>query len=391
MKMLAFILALLLFLAELFPASASTLSVTSFNAKCDGKKDDTVAIRAALSAAQPGDTVTFPSNRTCKISGELRPKSGTTLQSGAGSRIVLTGSSHLLVLDHVDGVSTAGLTLRHEGTGRTGNVIRIDGATNFYLYNTTIERADSWNVYLLGGCNHGTINGLTIRRGRDGNGDDGLDVAECHDITARRLNVYTNDDAVSFKSYDNGYGGTHHVTVTDSTLRSDYAAAIGFGNEVWAPLYAIDVNNVDIVESLFGVYFRLTGTADASQISDVDIYNIRQIDTAARWTNPALIKAGAQWPQAVVFVQKYVEAGSMARVSIHDYTYSGEPYDAVHIMRTSGVSISAFTATVPARDSRYAVWLESANGNAFDMHTDGFGSRIREDASSGNTFLGLYN
>lgn len=377
-------------------ADASTVSVTSFGAKCDGKKDDTIAIRAALAAAQPGDVVSFPANKTCKITDELRPKAGTTLQGLPGSRIVQAGNRHLLVIA-ADDVSTNNLRLRHEGTARTSNVIRVEGAARFYLYNTTIERSDSWNVYLLGGCHDGTINGLVILPGRKGNGDDGLDIAECHDVTAQRLDIYTNDDAVSFKSYDNGFGGTHHVTVTDSRLRSDYAAAVGFGNEIYDPLYAIDVNDVDIVESLHGVYFRLTTnpvsgrTADASKISDVEIYNVRHVDTAARWNNPQLVKDGVRWPQDFVFVQKYEAAGSMTNVRIHDYTYSGEPWDGVHVMRTSGISISSLVATVPARDSRYAVWLEAADGNSFDMVTDGFPGGIREDASSGNTFTGTYH
>lgn len=351
---------------------ASTLSVTSFGAKCDGKKDDTAAIRAALNAANAGDTVTFPANKTCKITDSISPKGSTTLQGLPGSKIVQAGNHHLLIITAND-VSTNNLTLRHNGTSVTSNVVRIEGASGFYLYNTTIERTDAWNVYLLGGCHHGTINGLTILKGRAGNIDDGLDIAECHDVTILRPDIHTNDDAISFKSYDN-VGGTHHITVQNGTLRSDGAAAIGFGNEIDTDLYAIDVSDLDIVGH-FGIQFRLDNSARAGFLQSINIHDIRQ--------------TGDNW--ASVFVQKYDTLSRTADITIDGLTYTGSVLDCVHIMRAGGFTLSNIDCNSPAQDGRYSVWLESASGNVVAGQSHGTGGGVRLDASPGNTVtMGVY-
>lgn len=355
------------------PSAAATRSVTTYGAKCDGRKDDTAAIQAALAAANGGDTVIFPANKTCKVTDELRPKAGTALQGLPGSRISQAANKNLLVVT-TDGVSTDNLTLRFDGNATQGpNVIRVEGGSNFYFYNTTIERAGGWQVYLLGGCHHGTLNGLVILNNTTHNREDGVDVAECHDISIRRFNIDTNDDAISVKSYDNGLGGTHHIEITNGTLRSRGSAAIKFGDELGDPMYAIAVNDIDM-QGHFGIQFKMDGfRKDGSpwqgSISDVAVDDVRQ--------------TGNNW--ASLFVQKYDSLSRTANITINRLIYVGSVLDCVHIMQAAGFALSNLDCNSPARDGRYSVWLESAAGNTIAGQSHGFTGGMRLDASPGNT------
>lgn len=362
-------------------AEAVTRNVKDYGAKGNGWSNDTTAIRNAIAACNAGDVLQFPAG-TYRVTGEIKPKSNMTLDFLSGAKLLQAGSSHLLVLDHVTNVVTQNMRLRHNGTARTANPLRIDGADNCYLYNTTIERTDAWNCYLLGGAHHITLDGMTILKGRSGNIDDGVDFAECHDCTLLRPDIHTNDDAISFKSYDN-FGGTHHITVQNGRLRSDMSAAIGFGYEVDTDLNAILVDDIEVVESMHGVYFKFydpTGAPHSGRVFDVEIRNIDHHDSALHW------------PQNVMFAQNYEPTERTANISIHDYTYVGEPYDAIHLMRVSGFTISNFSATWPAQDGRYPVWLEDAHDNSFNCTIDGSNGQIRQDGNCyGNTFTGVYS
>lgn len=357
---------------------AATRNVKNYGAKGNGTADDTTAIRNAIAACQPGDTLQFPAG-TYKVTGVIKPKSDMTLDFLGGAKLVQAGNAHLMFFDHVSNVTTFNMRLRHNSNARTSNPLRIDGADNCTLNDTLIERTDAWNVYLLGGSHHIRLDGMTIQKGRTGNIDDGVDFAECHDCWLLDFDIHTNDDAVSFKSYNN-VGGTHHITVQNGKLQSDQAAPIGFGTEIDTDLYAILVDDVEIVGSLHGVYFRLTDSARAGNLSDIEIRNITH--------NAPLV---APWPQNFVFVQKYDTLNRTANISIHDYTYVGEPYDGIHVMRASGFTLSNITATVPNNDSRWSIWLEDADNNSFSLNMAGFTNHANIDAlSTGNTLAGVY-
>jgi hypothetical protein len=66
------------------------LSVEAFGAKCDGRADDTAALRAATDAVPPeGATVVFPSQRTCIVSDQIGLRSNTRIQ---GDRSTIKGT-----------------------------------------------------------------------------------------------------------------------------------------------------------------------------------------------------------------------------------------------------------------------------------------------------------
>src|SRR5215469_3936499 len=80
--------------------AATTISVATYGAKCDGTTDDTAAIQAALNAAAAagGGTVTLP-GATCLLNSSnrsghpwffynLRIPSGVTLQGTTGSKLL---------------------------------------------------------------------------------------------------------------------------------------------------------------------------------------------------------------------------------------------------------------------------------------------------------------
>ncbi len=63
--------------------TVNTVSVTDFGAVGDGVTDDTLAIRKALGALNPGDTLVFPANKTFAHSDTI------TVASDGGNWIVI--------------------------------------------------------------------------------------------------------------------------------------------------------------------------------------------------------------------------------------------------------------------------------------------------------------
>ncbi len=109
--------------------TASTYEVITYGALCDGAADDTVAIQAAIDAAEAsGGRVLFPSG-TCLVGGPLTVDgaSGVYLEGrGAGASVLkrmsgsYSGSTVMLTFSYMDDSGARGLTLDGNKSGVTG-------------------------------------------------------------------------------------------------------------------------------------------------------------------------------------------------------------------------------------------------------------------------------
>lgn len=339
-------------------AEAVTRNVKDFGARGDGRADDSAAIRAAIYACWPGDTLVFPGG-TYRVTTQVRPADGLTLDFQSGAKIVQDGHEHLVFFDHVSDVTTKNMRLRHNGNNRTANPLRIDGCSNMTFLNTVIERTDAWSCYVLGGSKGITFDGYTVLTAQEKstNVDDGIDFAECSNVVLRNFDIRTNDDAISFKSWGSG---TSNVTVENGTIRSR-DAGITFGTELEVGLSNITIRNVNFVDSGVPFYFKGYDERYSGAISNISIRNITVNDTAGR-------------TQRVVFFHTYGSRTNKTKgISIDGLKFKGPiEWDFIHIQRSNDISItnSSFEATevrnaARATRNRWGIFLEGAPGSVF--------------------------
>ena len=137
-------------------AATSVFNVKSYGAVGDGVTDDTVAIQAAISAANTagGGTVIFPKpSSNYKITTALTLNSNVRLL-GLGVRptikLILSGSSHVISASSVSNAWVENLTL--DGTKFTvtsGNCIRFDTCTGGGAKDCHIKDSKAQGIYIF--------------------------------------------------------------------------------------------------------------------------------------------------------------------------------------------------------------------------------------------------
>ena len=160
---------------------ATSTSVTSYGALCNGAHDDTTAFQNAFNALQgTGNVLTVP-NGTCMINatanGHYGPyidgamtlslSSGTILQA-----ITNSADNYAVLLVDGPGVIVTGGTINgdrttHTGTtGESGYGIYLSQATNTILQSITISNCWGDGIYISGPSSGTTINNIVINSNR---------------------------------------------------------------------------------------------------------------------------------------------------------------------------------------------------------------------------------
>jgi hypothetical protein len=123
--------------------AATTISVASYGAQCDGVTDDTAAIQSTLNAAAAagGGTVTLPGS-TCLLNSfapsahpwgfyNLHVPSGVTLQGVVGSKL-LQGPGGRQSINNIPGATSIGNTVVTVGNNYAVNTFQSSANGGFY-------------------------------------------------------------------------------------------------------------------------------------------------------------------------------------------------------------------------------------------------------------------
>lgn len=137
----------------------AVVSVGSWGARCDGERDDTVALQRAMDAAA-GEAISFPEG-VC-LTGPLRLPDGTHL-AGPGTLRLRDGmDAPLLSADQVRRIRIEEMTLDGNGGNQAGlfaSVIRFRQVTEIQIRGSHIRNARIHGVWLDDGCRDFVIRG----------------------------------------------------------------------------------------------------------------------------------------------------------------------------------------------------------------------------------------
>ncbi|HWC31393.1 MAG TPA: glycosyl hydrolase family 28-related protein, partial [Dehalococcoidia bacterium] len=261
-------------------ADAATVSVKDHGAAGDGVQNDAPEIQKAIDKAPLGATVHFPAG-TYALYDALYPRSGVNIEFAPGAKVIQRGVQHIFVFRNVSNIVTRNLRMRHEGSGTIANPMLWDGASHLTHYDTTIERTDAWCGYLKGGSHHITIDGYYVltANAKTDNIDDGIDFVDCHDITLRKFDIKTNDDAIAFHSWG---GGVYNVHIENGYVQSRTSGGVAFGNAISATIRDCTIKNVVARDTRVPVYFKGTEASNTGEVYNISFEDISIFDNIGR-------------------------------------------------------------------------------------------------------------
>ena len=243
------------------PGTVLDVRQPPYHAVGDGRTDDTDAIQRAIDAVPPGGSVLLADG--VYLTGTLLLKSdmtlwvdrdavllGTTDDAGypevdtaeAGSRPVGGIRKALLLSVHADNVAIdGGGTIDGNGgkpqwagdstTGSTAvrpTLLFLSGGHNVSVRDVHVRNAASWAV-VPANLDGVLIADIDIDSNLYANRD-GIDVVDSHSVLVERVDVWSDDDSICFKSYSPR--GVDGAVVRLSTVgRSERANGVKFGTE----------------------------------------------------------------------------------------------------------------------------------------------------------------
>lgn len=306
MKRLSIFCITLALLIGFSSAEARVFSVKDFGAVGTGKALDTKAIQAAIDSAAVagGGTIRFPAGTY--LSGTIFMRNSITLQLDAGS--VLLGSVKLddfplnrpslrsytdkyVERSLIAGENLHDIAITGRGTidGQGGAykwkeylnrpyVIRLINCQNVLVEDITLQNSPMWMQQYLA-CSDVTIRGIRVNNFATYN-NDGLDIDSCRDVRISDCLVFSDDDALCFKSTT--LIPCENITVTNCVLGS-HCNAIKMGTESNGGFMNIAISNCSIQSlssqpSLYGEKRGLSGISleivDGGVMDGVAISNI---------------------------------------------------------------------------------------------------------------------
>jgi polygalacturonase len=216
-----------------FPTVCQTLSAqfTSSQRSSPPSSDDTSRIQTALTAckgtghsvvlaASGSDNAFYSSELT--VSGEgLVVNSGVTLYGDAA----YSSKSELIEVEGSNSFigGPGAIDGRGDLISGTPRLVQTDDATNFIMYDVTLQQAAHPNLYIQGGSG-ATIWSVTIRTPATRANADGIDIDSITNVTVNNSTIEAGDDGIAVKTNESA---ASNITVENSQFYGTHGMSIG--------------------------------------------------------------------------------------------------------------------------------------------------------------------
>jgi polygalacturonase len=147
-------------------------------------------------------------------------------------------------------------------------LIEMIGCNNINIKGVQVKNSPSWGIHLIG-CESVFIDQLRLDSHVRPN-NDGIDIESCKTVFISNSSIYSDDDAICFKSTIEGLP-VENVVVTNCILRSN-CAAIKFGTPSAAGFKNISVSNCTIYDCAQDAIKFMA--VDGGIVEDISISNI---------------------------------------------------------------------------------------------------------------------
>jgi len=147
-------------------------------------------------------------------------------------------------------------------------LIEMIGCNNINIKGVQVKNSPSWGIHLIG-CESVFIDQLRLDSHVRPN-NDGIDIESCKTVFISNSSIYSDDDAICFKSSIEGLP-VENVVVTNCILRSN-CAAIKFGTPSAAGFKNIAVSNCTIYDCAQDAIKFMA--VDGGIVEDISISNI---------------------------------------------------------------------------------------------------------------------
>jgi polygalacturonase len=150
-------------------------------------------------------------------------------------------------------------------------LVVLTGCRDLEIHGITLHQAPSWTLHLLG-CEHGLVDGITIRNQLDVPNCDGIDPDHCRDLEIRNCAITCGDDAIVIKTTRQGaqYGATRGIHVHDCVLETQ-DAGVKIGTETTQDITDVRFERCQIRNSSRGLCIQLRDGGNISQVLFQDI------------------------------------------------------------------------------------------------------------------------
>ncbi|MEP7253229.1 MAG: glycoside hydrolase family 28 protein [Ginsengibacter sp.] len=308
------------------PHAQKTYNIVDYGAKPDGKTINTVAIQAAIDAANiaKGGRVIFPKGKFLSGSIEMKSDVNMYLEEGA----VLLGSTNpedykamntagrpvspknddnsqlaLLLAHNANNISISGKgmidgqgrrlalnidSLYHEGFLKDSNhdnknsrpsetvrpkLFRFSECSEVKIVDLTIKNAACWGLsFEL--CSNLVIDNIALTNRAYWN-NDGMDITDCHNVRITNCDVNAADDGICLKSYYPGHFNDS-IYIANCTIRSS-ASAIKFGTASYGGFKNVTIKNIKIFDT-FRSAIALE-SVDGGVIENINIQKVEAVNT----------------------------------------------------------------------------------------------------------------
>jgi polygalacturonase len=216
-----------------YPAVCQTLSAnfTTSQRSSPPSSDDTSRIQSALTAcAGTGKSVVLAASGSnnafysamLTVNGEgLVVNSGVTLE---GSNAYSSQSELVYVKGSNSFIGGPGaIDGRGDIISGTPRLVQTSSASNFIIYNVTLQQAKHPNLYMEGG-NGATVWSVTIRTPATRANADGIDIDSITNVTVNNSTVEAGDDGIAVKTNS---AAASNITVENSQFYGTHGLSVG--------------------------------------------------------------------------------------------------------------------------------------------------------------------
>lgn len=206
--------------------------------------DDTAAIRSALAALSPGDTLVFPAGMTFRHTAVLSVNTARVRITGGGV-LVATNEQYSGFWVNADNVQVDNLTFRMASTTKRWVAyeqmkVRIEGHTGVTLRGITVDGSAAAGIFVGNQASHFTIDSVTVRNTRA----DGIHMTDgSHDGVVSHVVVKNpGDDGVAVVSYQHDGVQCYNIAIDSPQLLGQTwgrAFSVVGGHDItWTNIYA---------------------------------------------------------------------------------------------------------------------------------------------------------